>query len=84
MYRIKKNQSIDFNFADLFNDVNTKKINNKKRSKRITITIDKNLLNFLDHLISKRIFANRSHAFEFLIRKRTEFENERENYYYLK
>ena len=36
---------------------------------RITITIDKELLEWLDKNIDKKIFANRSHGFEFLIEK---------------
>lgn len=36
---------------------------------RITITIDKELLEWLDMNIEKKIFANRSHGFEFLIEK---------------
>lgn len=34
---------------------------------RITITIDKDLLIWIDKNIKKKIFANRSHAFEYLI-----------------
>jgi metal-responsive CopG/Arc/MetJ family transcriptional regulator len=34
---------------------------------RITITLDEELLDWVDSKIRKRIFANRSHAFEFLI-----------------
>ena len=34
---------------------------------RITITLDKELLDWLDKKIAERIFANRSHGFEFLI-----------------
>jgi hypothetical protein len=76
----RTNGTLDFDFGGL----NNRKKYNKRRGKRITVTIDKKLLDFLDYLISKRIFANRSHAFEFLIRKKAEFENERENYYYLR
>ncbi|MBW2981480.1 ribbon-helix-helix domain-containing protein [Candidatus Woesearchaeota archaeon] len=36
---------------------------------RITITIDKELLNWIDKNIKEKIFANRSHGFEFLIKK---------------
>lgn len=36
---------------------------------RITITIDKILLKWIDKKISEKIFANRSHALEFLINK---------------
>jgi len=34
---------------------------------RITITLDKNLLIWLDSKVDKKIFANRSHGFESLI-----------------
>ena len=36
---------------------------------RITITIDKELLIWLDKKIQEKIFANRSHGFEYLIKK---------------
>ena len=38
--------------------------------KRITVTLDKELLNWLDKKIQERIFANRSHGFEFLIKQK--------------
>ena len=38
--------------------------------KRITVTMDKELLNLLDKKIEDKIFANRSHGLEFLIKKR--------------
>ena len=44
---------------------------------RITITIDKELLEWLDKRIEKKIFANRSHGFEFLIEKRMKVEGKR-------
>ncbi|MFH1850685.1 MAG: ribbon-helix-helix domain-containing protein [archaeon] len=34
---------------------------------RITITLDRELLEWLDAKISERVFANRSHGFEFLV-----------------
>lgn len=34
---------------------------------RITVTLDKELLAWLDRRVDDRIFANRSHGFEFLI-----------------
>lgn len=43
---------------------------------RITITLDKELLKWLDKKIEEKVFANRSHGFEFLIRKRMEQEKE--------
>ena len=39
---------------------------------RITVTIDKELLNWLDKNINNKTFANRSHAFEFLTKKAME------------
>ena len=43
---------------------------------RITITIDKELLKWLDDKIASRQFANRSHGFEFLIKQKKESENQ--------
>ncbi len=37
---------------------------------RITITISKEILNWLDEKVSEHIFANRSHGFEYLIAKK--------------
>jgi metal-responsive CopG/Arc/MetJ family transcriptional regulator len=42
-------------------------LNNMKR--RITITIDKDILDWIDKNIEDKIFANRSHAFEYLAMK---------------
>ena len=42
---------------------------------RITITLDKELLSWLDKKIEDRIFANRSHSLEFLIKKSMKEEN---------
>ncbi len=39
---------------------------------RITITIDKELLSWLDKKITDKTFANRSHGFEFLIQRKKE------------
>ncbi|MBD3354748.1 hypothetical protein GF361_02055 [Candidatus Woesearchaeota archaeon] len=41
---------------------------------RITVTIDKELLRWLDKNIDKKIFANRSHGFEYLIKRKIEKE----------
>jgi hypothetical protein len=43
---------------------------------RITITIEKELLKWIDEKIEKKIFANRSHGFEYLIKKTMDKENE--------
>ncbi|MDD5253632.1 MAG: hypothetical protein PHG05_00830 [Candidatus Nanoarchaeia archaeon] len=37
---------------------------------RITVTLDKDLLDWLDKKISQKIFANRSHGLEFLIKQK--------------
>lgn len=47
---------------------------------RITITLEKELLNWLDAKIDAKIFANRSHGFEFLIKKKMCEENEGKNH----
>ena len=39
---------------------------------RITVTIDKELLKWLDLKIEEKIFANRSHGIEFLIKRSIE------------
>ena len=39
---------------------------------RITITIDRELLNWLDAKIGAKVFANRSHGFQFLIKNKLE------------
>jgi len=44
---------------------------------RITITIDKELLRWLDTEINKKVFANRSHGFEYLIMRKIEEEKKR-------
>jgi len=41
---------------------------------RITVTLDKELLRWLDKRISDKTFANRSHGFEFLIKMRMDDE----------
>ena len=41
---------------------------------RITVTLDKEILNWLDGKIKERIFANRSHGLEFLIKQKMEQE----------
>lgn len=46
--------------------------------KRITLTIDKELLNWLDNAIANKIFSNRSHGLEFLVKNKM-VENERKN-----
>lgn len=33
---------------------------------RITVTLDKEILDWIDKRIQEKVFANRSHAFEFL------------------
>jgi len=36
---------------------------------RITVTIDKGLLDWLDRRVKEKVFANRSHGFEYLVMK---------------
>jgi metal-responsive CopG/Arc/MetJ family transcriptional regulator len=40
---------------------------NETKKERITVSIDKELLVWLDERVQERTFANRSHGFEFLI-----------------
>ena len=44
---------------------------------RITITIDKELLDWIDQKVGEKVFANRSHALEFLIHNRRENEDKK-------
>ncbi len=37
---------------------------------RITVTIENDLLNWIDKRIEDKLFANRSHAFEYLIKRK--------------
>ncbi|MBW2980535.1 ribbon-helix-helix domain-containing protein [Candidatus Woesearchaeota archaeon] len=37
---------------------------------RVTLTIDKDLLGWLDGKVDEKIFANRSHGLEFLAKKK--------------
>ncbi len=39
---------------------------------RITITIDKDLLEWVDNKVEDKTFANRSHGFEYLIKRKME------------
>ena len=41
---------------------------------RITVTIDKELLKWLDKKTAEKIFANRSHGLEYLIKRAKEEE----------
>ena len=41
---------------------------------RVTITLDKNLLAWLDSRVGDKTFANRSHAVEYLVRRRMDSE----------
>jgi metal-responsive CopG/Arc/MetJ family transcriptional regulator len=42
--------------------------------KRITITIDKELLAWIDKKVDEKTFANRSHGFEYLIKRKMDGE----------
>ncbi len=37
---------------------------------RITVTLDARTLKWVDRMIDEKIFANRSHAFEYLIKRK--------------
>lgn len=54
-----------------------------KMKERITITLDKELVEWLDKKIEEKIFANRSHGLEFLImemsKKEAFFEHTRKS-----
>ncbi len=41
--------------------------------------MDKELLNWLDEKIKEKVFANRSHGFEFLIKNKMDVEAEKED-----
>jgi metal-responsive CopG/Arc/MetJ family transcriptional regulator len=48
---------------------------------RISITIDKNLLAWVDEKVAARIFSNRSHALEFLVMRRMREEEGFQSYH---
>ena len=56
-----------------------KKQDKEEMKERITITIDKPLLEWLDKKVSEKIFASRSHGFEFSISKMEKEEKNEEN-----
>ena len=37
---------------------------------RITVTLDLKTLDWVDSMIDEKVFANRSHAFEYLIKRK--------------
>ena len=43
---------------------------------RITVTLDKEVLDWIDKNVANRTFANRSHGFEYLIQRQIDKENE--------
>lgn len=45
---------------------------------RITVTLNKELLDWVDYKIDQKIFANRSHGFEYLIAESVRFEEKNE------
>ena len=52
----------------------------KKMAKdRITITIDKKLLSWLDNKVKNIVFANRSHGLEFLIQQQINVEKKQKD-----
>ncbi len=50
---------------------------------RITITIDKELLDWIDEKIQEKVFANRSHAMEFLIKQEEIREKKHKGNHYI-
>ena len=46
-----------------------------EQKERISITIDKKLLRWIDEKIDARIFANRSHGLEFLVKWKIKSDN---------
>lgn len=54
--------------ADQYNDKTVRRRNRRK----ITITVNPNLVEKIDKLVEDRIFVNRSHAIESLIKKEVE------------
>lgn len=46
----------------------------KQGKERITITIEKELLDWLDGNVKEKVFANRSHGLEFLIKRKMDGE----------
>ncbi|MCP3682412.1 MAG: hypothetical protein GY861_06940 [bacterium] len=52
---------------------------------RITITLDNDILEWIDSKVKERVFASRSHGFEFLIREDSVEEKQADedtHYYY--
>ena len=49
---------------------------------RISITIDKELLEWIDKKIAAKVFANRSHALEFLVMQKIEEEEGSVSYHH--
>jgi metal-responsive CopG/Arc/MetJ family transcriptional regulator len=41
---------------------------------RVTVTIDKELLIWIDKKVEEKVFANRSHGFEYLIKRKMDDE----------
>ena len=51
-----------------------RKSNTDDLKERITITIDKDLLEWIDKKVDDKTFANRSHGIEFLIKRKKDEE----------
>ncbi len=43
---------------------------------RITVTLNKDILEWVDSKVNQRVFANRSHGFEFLIADKMRHDND--------
>ena len=51
----------------------------KEKKERITVTLDKEIIDFLNALIKDRRYRNRSHATEYAIEQLMKKENEKKN-----
>lgn len=49
----------------------------KENKERITVTLDKEIISFLNNLIGDRRYRNRSHAVEYAIEQLKRIENEK-------
>lgn len=48
--------------------------NGEQMKERITVTLNKEILDWIDRKVNDRTFANRSHGFEFLIQRKVDHE----------
>jgi metal-responsive CopG/Arc/MetJ family transcriptional regulator len=50
---------------------------NQMHKERITVTLEKDILDWIDRKVEDRTFANRSHGFEYLIQRKIDDESNR-------